>query len=168
MDSAVTGYLLDRGFAVGDVGDRAGERKGSFDRAASAVEATIKEFELDNFEAGVLGFDEALGKEADERGIVLMNALDGDTIGSGARGFGQGGPPGDVSLVQDAGPIDGADNDRLSGTEQDVADRFELIVAIDCRLDPATAEGMADRRSDVEAEGGDEKRGGVSGRGTRC
>ena len=60
-----------------------------------------------------------------------MDALDGDAVGSGAGGFRQGGSPGDVSFVRDAGPIDGADDDGLAGAEEDEADRFELVFAID-------------------------------------
>jgi len=162
VQAAIAGDLFHFRFAVSDVRDGAGERDGDFDRAAGAVEAGIEEFQFDHFEAGVLSFDESFGVQANEGGVVLVDALDGDTVRRGARGFGQGGAPGDVSLVQDAGPVDGADYDGLARAEEDKANGFELVIAVDDWFDPAATEGMANGRSNIEAERGDEEGGGLS------
>ena len=90
-----------------------------------------------------------------------MDALNGDAVGSRAGGFSHGGAPGDVSFVQDAGPVDGAHYDGLARAEEDKANGFELVIAVDDWFDPAATEGMADGRSNVEAEGGDEEGGGL-------
>lgn len=162
VQAAIAGDFFDAGLAVGDVGDGTSEGNGDFDGSLGFVEAGTKEFDFDNFESGMLIFDEALSVQTDERRVVLVDALDGDAVESGAGGFGQGGAPGDVGFVENAGPIDSANDDGFVRAEEDEADGFELVVAIDNGLDPAAAEGMADGGSDVEAEGGDEEVGGFS------
>ena len=58
--------------------------------------------------------DDALGLQAGERRVVLVDALHGHAVGRGARRLGQRLPPVEVRLVEDARPVDRAQHDRLA------------------------------------------------------
>ena len=89
---------------------------------------------------------------ADERGVVLVHAVDGDAVHGGAGGLGEGGAPGEVGGVEDARPINRADHDGRAGAEEDEADGFERIIDRFDRFDPAAAERVADGRGDIETK----------------
>ena len=122
---------------------------GSFARAA---EAGAEKFHLHHAQPGLLFGDEFLRVQAHERRIVLMHALHRDAIGRDARTLGERSAPRDVRVVQDAGPVHGADHDRLPCAEQDEADRLQRIVGIHRGLDPSAAQRMTDWCGDIETE----------------
>jgi hypothetical protein len=140
---------------VGHVRDGPGEGNCHLHGPLGAVEAGAEEFHLDDAQAIVLLGHQLLRMQAYEGGVVLVNALHGHAVGRRPGCVGNGRAPGDVGFVENAGPIYGADHDRLTRAEQDEADRFELVVAIDHRLNPAAAERMADGGCHVETEWGD-------------
>ena len=102
-----------------------------------------------------VGRDEGGGAAVIAGGIVLMNGLDGDAVGSGAGGLGEAGAPVEMGVATDAEPIDGAEDDGLLavGVEDDAFGEERGFDAFS-GYDEGIAEGGAGGRSDVDGEGG--------------
>ena len=112
----------------------------------------LEKVEIDILQAGVVLLQQLFGVEANKGSVVLVHALHRHAIGSRPRGLRQHGPPLDMGLVQNSGPVHRAADNRLSRAAQDVADRLQPVVVTDHRLDPSAAQGMPLGRRDVEAE----------------
>jgi hypothetical protein len=78
-----------------------------------------------------------------------MDAVDGDVFRDRMNRFGQRLPPGKLRVVAQTGPVDGAEDNRLSFSQQNHAECAERIVDGADRLDPAAAERMAGGRRDI-------------------
>jgi hypothetical protein len=151
---------------VGDVGEGEGLGEGRLDRRLAAGEALAEESEIEDVGEFGVGGDEFFGIGAGHGGVVLMDAVDGDAVGGGASGLGEGGAPLEVSRVEQASPVDRADDDGGAGPEEHEADRFEFVINDGDVGDPATAAAMPHGGGDVELEGGDlERRVGDGGGG---
>ena len=92
-------------------------------------------------------------REIGGRRVVVVQGVDGHAFGNGAGGGGQGGPERVVAFVGDAQPVDGAQHDGLSCSEQDDAAGAEAEIP---RLDHAIVghPGAGGRRG-INVEGGD-------------
>ena len=150
--AAIGGDFGDERRAARDVRDRAGAGQGGGDGGAGGDEATLKESGIKRGRQIGLRRDEGRGSRADEQGVVLVDAVQGDAVGCGPGRFGERGAPREVRGVEDAGPIDRTEHDGRTGAEEHEADGFEGIIDGFDRFDPATAERVTDGRRDVETE----------------
>ncbi len=81
-----------------------------------------------------------------------MDAVHGHAVGCGPRGLSERRSPEDVSFIQNADPVDGAQHDRPAGAQQHKPDRLHRVVDLDNRFDPSSAERMPFERCDIEPE----------------
>jgi hypothetical protein len=72
-------------------------------------------------------------------------------------GLRQGVAPVQVRLVAKPAPVHGAEDHGSAQAHQDNAASQQWIVDTSGRLDPASTEGMAERRADIDAERGQVK-----------
>jgi hypothetical protein len=146
----VRGDFVHLTLPVADVRDRPGTFQALRHRLTRPVQAGAEEVQLDDVRQVFLRLHDLLGIDAGEWCVVLVDAVHGDAIGRRARRIRQRASPGDVRVVQQAGPIDRAEDDRLTRAEEDQTDCLERIVVADHRLDPAAAQRMTLRRRDVK------------------
>ena len=84
-----------------------------------------------------------------------MQGMHGDAVWDRAGGFGEGFAPGVVAFVRDADPIDRAEHDGFSRTEQYDAARAQGILDFPRRR---VSHGTAERRCRVREKEGDAER----------
>jgi hypothetical protein len=108
-----------------------------------AVEGGVGDLSVDP-----LGGEDPVRGEITERGVVLVEGVDDDAVRGGAGGIGKGFAEFDLTVVGDTDPVDGAEDDRLFGANQD---------------DPAAAQGMGDALGGIVSERAADGWGGIDG-----
>lgn len=154
LDAAIGRDFFDDGFAVTEVGDGLSIRQCGADGFGGVLDDAAMEVAG---EAGVAFdsefLDEFFGGEVASGGVVLMQGVNGHSIGGGASGVSESGAEGIVPFIGDTDPIDGTKHDGLFGTGDDDAAAAEgqFIEA----FDGVIGHGGSQRRCGVDVEGGD-------------
>lgn len=154
-NAAVAGDLRDRGKAEADMGYRDSPIEGGSDASAGAVDQGIVPLGVEDKRFGAGLSEPLVGVVVDEGGVVLVDGVDGDAVGRGSGGVGQGLAPKLVRAIKDSGPVEGGQNDgRAFGLDHEAAEP-ERIVDGAGRRDPAAAKRMTERRRGVDLEAGE-------------
>ena len=113
----MAGDVFDDGLAPAPVGGFAGGRQGTGDTFRRASDHEALEV---SFKAGVPLYpellDQFLRREVAARCVVLVKRMNGDAVGGGAGGLGEGDAEGVMAFVGDADPVDRAEHDRFART----------------------------------------------------
>ena len=165
-DAAVGGDIVDVGGAEADVGDGAGGGEGGAEGLGDVGDDFAVEVGV-GVEAGeTVGRKEALGGKVAAWGVMLMEGVDGDAVRGGASSFGEGEAEGVVAFVGNADPVEGTEDDGISGAQDDEARGGEGRDDFARGFDGAVAERRAEWGCDIGCEGGDvEGKGLGKGRG---
>lgn len=118
------------------------------DRRPAAFETAGVEIEIDDRRQIALGFDDSFRFQTGERHVVLMHTLHGDPVRSRPGRLGECHSPLHMGIVQQPGPVDRTDDDRLPCPQQDEPHRFQRIINPDNRFDPTAAQRVPHRRRD--------------------
>ena len=132
--------------------DRPGLAETRLDRLAGSGQTRTKEIHVNDVGQIALGTDNALRIKAGKRRVVLVHTLHGNTVGRRAGRRRQRLTPFPMSLVAKARPVNRTEYDRLPGTKKHKANGFQRIVHRRDRRDPATAQRVAQGRSNIETE----------------